>query len=110
MAACGACYDQPVGALQAPGEARDTFVALVREVDRVAAAMGVRFAEDIVESHLRIMDALDPGASTSMHRDIKLGRPSEIDGLLFEMVRLGRRHGVDTPTYARIAEQFSYRV
>jgi 2-dehydropantoate 2-reductase len=108
MAACGAYYDQPVGALQAPGEARDTFVALVREVDQVAAAMGIRFAEDIVESHLRIMDALDPGASTSMHRDIKLGRPSEIDGLLFEVVRLGRRHGVDTPTYARIAEQFGY--
>jgi 2-dehydropantoate 2-reductase len=78
-------------------------------VDQVAQAMGIRFEEDPVAANLAILDSLSSGATTSMHRDVRAGRPSEIDGLLFEVVRLGRRHGVATPVYARMAEHFGFK-
>ena len=39
-----------------------------------------------------------------MQRDIDAGKPSEIDGLVYEVVRLGREYGVSLPEYEKIAE------
>lgn len=110
MAACGAYYDVAAGAAQQEGKVRDTFIALMQEIDALALAMGVRFAVDIVETNLGILDNLSPTASTSMQRDVKQGKNSEIDGLIFEVVRLGRLYGVPVPTYEMIAEKFGFKV
>lgn len=105
MAACGLYYHVSAGEIQKTGDARDTFVKLMREVDALAVAMGVPFLIDIVATNLRILDSLDPAASTSMQRDIYAGKPSEIDGLIYEVVRLGRQYGVPTPTYEMIEKK-----
>lgn len=39
-AACGQYYNAMAGDMQKPGEIRDTFAALIGEVDALAAAMG----------------------------------------------------------------------
>ena len=67
-------------------------------------AMGVPFLIDIVTTNLQILDALNPTASTSMQRDIYAGKASEIDGLIYEVVRMGKQYGVPTPTYQMIAD------
>lgn len=105
MAACGLYYHVSAGDVQKTGEPRDTFVKLMREVDALAVAMGVPFLVDIVATNLRILDALDPSASTSMQRDVYAGKPSEIDGLIYEVVRMGERYGVPVPAYQMIAEK-----
>lgn len=104
MAACGLYYHVAAGEVQVTGEARDTFVKLMKEVDALAVAMGVPFLVDIVTTNLQILDALNPTASTSMQRDIYAGKSSEIDGLIYEVVRMGEKYGVPTPTYRMIAE------
>ncbi|UWG96610.1 2-dehydropantoate 2-reductase [Dehalobacter sp. DCM] len=106
MAACGAYYDIDAGAAQQPGEVRETFIALTREIEALAQAMDIHFTRDIVKTNLAILDNLSPSASTSMQRDLRQGKDSEIDGLLFEVVRLGRQYGVEVPTYTMIAEKF----
>ena len=93
------------GEVQVTGEARDTFVKLMKEVDALAVAMGVPFLVDIVTTNLQILDSLSPTASTSMQRDIYAGKASEIDGLIYEVVRMGERYGVPTPTYEMIAKK-----
>lgn len=105
MAACGLYYHVSAGEVQKTGEARDTFVKLMKEVDALAVAMGVPFLVDIVTTNLQILDTLNPEASTSMQRDVYAGKASEIDGLIYEVVRLGERYGVPTPTYAMIADK-----
>ena len=105
MAACGLYYHVSAGEVQVTGEARDTFVKLMKEVDALAVAMGVPFLVDIVTTNLQILDSLSPTASTSMQRDIYAGKASEIDGLIYEVVRMGERYGVPTPTYEMIAEK-----
>jgi len=108
MAACGACFDRPAGAIQEPGEVRETFKALTAELERLAAAMGIPLGVDAVAANLELIDGLEPLATTSMYRDWRAGRPSEMDGLLFEVVRLGRRHGVPTPAYDRVAARLGF--
>lgn len=105
MAACGLYYHALAKDAQVTGEARDTFVKLMKEIDALAVAMDVGFQVDIVKTNLQILDGLSPEASTSMQRDICDGKDSEIDGLIYEVVRLGEKYGVPTPTYAMIAQK-----
>ena len=102
--ACGLYYGVSAGEIQQPGEIRDCFVRLVREIDLLAAAMDIHFEEDIVERNLNILNALPPEATTSLQRDVAAGRPSEIDGLIYEIVRLGEEYGVPLPEYRKIAD------
>ncbi|XVX20702.1 2-dehydropantoate 2-reductase [Actinomycetota bacterium] len=47
---------------------------------------------------------VDPRATSSMADDFALGRPTEIDQLQGEIVRLGEQHGVPTPVCRKIVE------
>ena len=105
MAACGLYYHVTAGEVQKTGDPRDTFVKLMKEIDALAVAMGVPFLVDIVATNLRILDTLNPEASTSMQRDVYTGKQSEIDGLIYEVVRMGQQYGVPVPTYEMIAKK-----
>ena len=105
MAACGLYYHVSAGEVQKTGEPRDTFVKLMKEVDALAVAMDVPFLVDIVATNLRILDTLSPEASTSMQRDVHAGKNSEIDGLIYEVVRMGQRYGVPVPTYEMVVDK-----
>lgn len=105
MAACGLYYHVSAGEVQKTGDPRDTFVKLMKEIDALAVAMGVPFLVDIVATNLRILDTLNPEASTSMQRDVYAGKSSEIDGLIYEVVRMGQEYGVPVPTYEMIAKK-----
>ena len=47
---------------------------------------------------------LDRGAMTSMAQDMQAGRPTEIDTINAEIIRLGALHGVATPVNQRIVD------
>lgn len=104
MAAAGLYFHADAGRFQVTGDERDTFAALVGEIGKLAEAMGICFQVDIVKNNLAILDALSPEASTSMQRDIAAGKPSEIDGLIYEVIRLSERYGIELPVYQRIAK------
>lgn len=105
MAACGLYYNVSSGDVQKTGEPRDTFVKLMKEIDALAVAMGVPFQIDVVTTNLQILDALSPTVTTSMQRDVYAGKSSEIDGLIYEVVRLGKQYNVPVPTYEMIADK-----
>ena len=107
--ACGLYYDVPSGELQKEGEIRECFKGLIREIDTLAHAMGIVFDEDIVERNLNILDTLSPTMTTSMQRDIAAHNPSEIDGLICEVIRLAEKHNVEVPIYRKIAEELRAR-
>ena len=92
---------------QREGEQREMFKALIREIVALSHAMGIEFAEDLVERNLKILAALSPEATTSMQRDVMEGKQSEKDGLVDEVVRLGKAYGVPVPAYGKVAEALS---
>ncbi len=106
MAAIGASYNVTAGAVQAPGELQDMFVAMVHEIKALSDAMDASLPENIVEINMNIMNGLAPTATASMHRDIRAGKQSELDGLVYEVVRMGEKYGVAVPTYEMIAKKF----
>lgn len=103
MGACGLYYNVAAGEMQKAGAYRDTFVRLIQEIDTLAAAMGIPFQDDMVDVNLQILDSLSPASSTSMQRDVYAGKGSEIDGLIYEVVRMGQQYHVPVPTYEMIA-------
>ncbi|MCR5734619.1 MAG: 2-dehydropantoate 2-reductase [Lachnospiraceae bacterium] len=102
--ACGLYYNVPAGDIQKPGEIRDCFVKLIKEVDELAHAMDIDFKEDIAERNLKILDGLSAGATTSLQRDVAAGHASEIDGLIYEVVRLSEKYKTSAPEYSKIAD------
>ncbi len=106
MAAVCAGYDVAAWAVQNPGPLQDVFKALVGEVKALSDAMNCSLPDIIIDINMRIMNGLEPTATSSMHRDLRAGMESELDGLVFEVVRMGRRFGVDMPVYEEIAKRF----
>lgn len=94
------------GDFQREGEARELFKTLIREIVTLANAMGITFEEDLVERNLKILSNLPEEATTSMQRDIMEGKQSEIDGLVYEVVRMAEKYGAEVPAYRRAAEKF----
>lgn len=92
--------------MQKPGAERELFSELISEIETLAAAMGIKYEKSLVKINLDILDALSPDASTSMQRDIAAGKQSEIDGLIYEVVRLADKYGLSLSAYRKISEKF----
>jgi 2-dehydropantoate 2-reductase len=107
MAAVGAFYDVTMGEVQKEGPIREDFTGLVQELLELSRAMDVALPDDIVERNLRLMDGLHPSVTASMQRDFKVGKESEVDGLVYEVVRLGQKYHVPVPVYKKIADGLS---
>ncbi|MDO4339080.1 MAG: 2-dehydropantoate 2-reductase [Eubacteriales bacterium] len=109
MGAAALYYNAAAGDFQKEGAPREMFKAMIREIVALAEAMDIHFEEDLVETNLNILSTLAPEATTSMQRDVMAGKQSEIDGLVFEVVRLGKAYGVPTPEYEKAAIRLSSR-
>lgn len=94
------------GDFQKEGEARELFKTLIREIVTLSKAMGITFEEDLVERNLKILSNLPEETTTSMQRDVMEGKQSEIDGLVYEVVRMAEKYGAEVPAYRRAAEKF----
>jgi 2-dehydropantoate 2-reductase len=85
-----------VGGMASDPGTRGVMTLMMEEMQRVAAALGVRLEMDIGQ---RIAQAARLGDfKTSMLQDLEAGRPLEIDALVGAVAELGRRTGVPTPT------------
>ncbi len=103
-AACGQYYHAKAAEMQHPGEVRDSFVRLIKEVVVLADKMGIPLenrAGELVSASLRILDALAPTASTSMQRDME-GRQT-VRGGWFDLsgCASAEQYGVDVPGIAK---------
>ena len=105
IGAAGLYYHATAADFQREGEQREAFKTMIREIAALAEAMGVPFQRDMVEVNLNILSTLAPEATTSMQRDVMEGKDSEIDGLVYEVVRMGERYHVPVPMYAKVAEK-----
>lgn len=106
MAALGVYYNVQAFAMQAKGQLRSTFISLIRELKDLSDAMDISLPENIVDINLEILDNLAPNATASMQRDYFAGKECEMDGLIFEPIRLGKKYGIEMPVYEMIAEKF----
>jgi 2-dehydropantoate 2-reductase len=107
MACTGAYFDVPMREIQKPGQQRNVFIGLSQESEKTGRKMGIALPDKLVEAHLQVLDKLDPESTASLQKDLAKGHESEIDGLLFQMIRTGERLGVEMPVYRKVARKFA---
>lgn len=105
IGAAGLYFHATAADFQREGEQREAFKTMIREIAALAEVMGVPFERDMVEVNLKILSTLAPEATTSMQRDVMEGKSSEIDGLVYEVVRMGEKYHVPVPMYRKVAEK-----
>lgn len=107
FASCGVYYDITAKDMQHAGEYRQMFIKLFDEIKSISDAMGIKL-EINIEDNLKILDKLTPDATASLQKDFKAGKRTEMDGLIFEVVRLSEKYNVSVPNYKMIAEKLGY--
>ena len=105
MSTIGALTRGPIGVWRSIPESREIAVRALREMVAVAAARGVDLGADAVDRTLERYDAMSPESTSSLQRDIMVGKPSELDAQAGAIVRMGRDAGVPTP----VCESRSHR-
>jgi len=88
----------PIGVIRETSETFEMYLDVVDEVAAVGRAHGVAIPDGQRERVRKVALALDPGAYSSLHNDVIAGRRTELETLLGTVVRLGRAHGVPTPS------------
>jgi len=93
----GTVADAPIGVIRSLAGSRRMLENSMTEVLAVAQAQKIAIADDIIQKTLAFIDTLPPNGTTSLHRDIKAGKPSELASWNGAVVRLGQEVGVATP-------------
>ena len=94
------CFDT----LQKNGKEREVMTEAMREVMRVGQAENVDLSEADVQHWLKILDGLNPKGMPSLRQDVLAKRPTEVELFSGTINRLGKKHGIPTPT-----NEFLYR-
>ena len=110
IGAAGIYYGATAADFQRTGEPRTMFKTMIREIMALSYEMGYPFEKDYVDVNLKILASLPPDATTSMQRDVAAGRESELDGLLFNVVRMAKLYGVPMPAYEMVSEEIEKRI
>lgn len=98
----GALTRAPIGIWRQVPETRRLGVQALEEVLAVAQARRIALPTNAVPTTMALVDQVPPEATTSMQRDMMMGRPSELDTQIGAVVRLGHAVGVTTPLHAFI--------
>ncbi|QBR94060.1 2-dehydropantoate 2-reductase [Nocardioides euryhalodurans] len=93
----GAALDATVGEVRS--RHRGLLEAAMAEVVAVARARGVELPDGIVPRTLGFLEQQPERATTSLHRDVVAGLPSELDAWTGAVVRLGAESGVPVPVH-----------
>ncbi len=107
-ATCGAYYDIEAKEMQDDTTSRKTFIKLCEEISLLGRTLDINLDVDIVTANLKVLSSLTPDTTASMQKDMKAGRKTEIEGLVFEVVKLAKHHDISLPTYKKIAAHFGY--
>lgn len=86
-----------VGEYRSIPETRTLLATLMREVEAVARAQGIRLESDIVTQTLAFIDQASPMLKPSMQVDVENGRRTELDSMIGFICRRGRELGYQTP-------------
>jgi 2-dehydropantoate 2-reductase len=98
--------DRPLGFVRTDPRWRSALTNAVTETVAVAVAEGtqLRAADTIAE-----LEAAHPELGSSMQRDVRAGRASELDAIAGAVLRAGARHGLRCPTVQWLADRVALR-
>ena len=100
----GAIANAPAGILRTDPELRAQMLRAMEEIYSLAHARSIKLPPDSIETVMAGVNGLPEDATSSMHRDIAAGRPSELESQNGAVVRMARESGIEVPTHELIYE------
>lgn len=100
-----AIYKSNYGEILRVGEARDTMIRAMREVIKISEKEGVPLSEDDLNYWLDVLSTLSHEGKPSMAQDVDAKRPSEVELFSGTVLKLGQKHGIDTPVNKMLYEK-----
>ena len=70
---------------------------IIKEIRLIAQAEGVNNLENLEKDALDFLSRMCDEGKTSMHQDILAGRKTEVDIFAGEIIKLGKKYGIETP-------------
>ena len=98
----GAIANAPAGVLRTDPKWRAQMIEAMEEIYALAHTRGIDLPPDSVDKVMASVDGLAEDATSSMHRDIAAGKPSELEAQNGAVVRMAREAGVDVPIHELI--------
>lgn len=85
------------GEMTSNPEFMNLFNNIMKEVQTIAKAEGVKNTEKMIEDALTALKNLMPEGKTSMLQDVEAKRQTEVEMLAGTMITLGKKHNIPTP-------------
>lgn len=92
--------DRTYGEVLSDPDRKALLDTLLSEFREVAAARGQELSENIADAVIAQMSRIPGDTTTSMQRDFRAGKSTELESLTGYVVREGERLGVPTPVYS----------
>ncbi len=83
-------------------EKKPLYIAIMEELYAISEAEGIGLYESIIDDMLKYGGSLPVGSTSSMNSDYLKGKTTEIETLIGVVVRLGQKHGIETPVYEKV--------
>ena len=103
-----AVYETDYDGVKREGEPRQIMISAMEGAVSVGQAEGIALDDHTIADWLTFIDGLDGVSISSMRRDLRAGRPTEVELFSGTIRSLGKKHGIPTPTndflYDRIKE------
>src|SRR5262249_3794187 len=101
----GAVANATAGAIRNHPELREQMSRAMEEIRALAQARGIALPLNAIETAMAGVNALPADATSSMHRDIAAGKPSELESQNGAVVRMARESKIAAPTHEFIYER-----
>ncbi len=85
------------GELRELKETRQLMIELIDEIFRLSWKIGIRIEPDFVDKAIAFIDTFPYDSTSSLTRDIREGKPSELEYQNGTVVKLGELYKVETP-------------
>lgn len=102
VATLTAATDKSCGEIHHSPELMSQLETLLAEFCAVAAVKHVPLSENITQEVIKQMVILPAETTTSMQRDFRAGKRTEVESLTGYILRQGQRRHAPTPTYAKL--------
>ena len=91
--------------ITASHEGRKTFTELVKENIALAQKLGILINDSFVYDILAILNKMDPKSSTSAKLDWDNGNQTEVEGLIYNVLKNGEKLELKMVTYKKVSEK-----
>ena len=97
ISAIGALTRATIGEMIASPQIKKMMVQTAQEIVAVASAKGIDLPKNIIEKQFKIIETQPFHTTSSLHRDMAEGKPSELEAQNGTIVNLGSALGIPTP-------------